>query len=135
MQETILTAVQTIIGLSVTLLTAFAIRFLLTKIDEVKAMTESDLARKYLDEAARAVTTAVDYTSQTYVGVLKEENIFTLENQKEALQKALITAKDQLTKEAEGFIQTAYGDVNAFLTTKIEAELGSIKRGEEHKLD
>lgn len=84
---------------------------------------ENDLSRKYLKEAADAISTAVTYTSQTYVDGLKKSNEFTEENQAEALAKAVEQAKSLLTAEARDFLEKSYGDLAAYLTSKIEAEV------------
>lgn len=94
------------------------------------ANTENALARKYLKEAADAVGTAVTYTSQTYVDRLKNDGEFTKEKQKEALNTAVEQAKKLLTAEARAFLAEAYGDLNAYLISRIEAEVRNQKNEE-----
>ena len=72
---------------------------------------------------ADAISTAVTYTSQTYVDALKNSGKFTKENQEEALKKAVEQAEKLLTAEARSFLEKAYGDLNAYLVSKIEAEV------------
>ncbi|RKJ40220.1 hypothetical protein D7X94_08725 [Acutalibacter sp. 1XD8-33] len=89
--------------------------------------SDSDMARKYLEAAASAISTAVTYTSQTYVDGLKKAGAFTPENQREALEIALGQAQSLLTKEAKAFLKEAYGDLEAYLKSRIEAEVRNQK--------
>ena len=54
---------------------------------------------------------------------LKKSNTFTKENQDEALAKAVEKAAELLTWEARRFLEDAYGDLNNYLVSKIEAEV------------
>ena len=123
MNEMILTMLQSILILAVALLTVYAVKWVAAKTNQAKNAVENETARKYIGEASKAVTDAVLATSQTYVDTMKKTGSFSKENQKEALKLAVETAKDQMTKGAEDFIKTAYGDVNKYLETKIEAEI------------
>lgn len=88
---------------------------------------ENEAARRYLEDVADAVSTAVTYTSQTYVDALKNSSRFTRENQEEALQKAVEQAEKLLTAEARAFLEKAYGDINSYLISRIEAEVRKQK--------
>jgi len=105
-------------------------RYLATK-------SESETAKKYLTDVADAISTAVTYTSQTYVDALKNSGKFTKENQEEALQMAVDKAAALMTAEARAFLEKAYGDLNTYLISRIEAEVrvqkqqtGTITLGE-----
>ena len=130
MNDMILTMLQSIIILAIALLSIYAVKFLIAKTNQAKNALNNELANKYLDEASNAVTTAVLQTAQTYVDVLKESDSFSIDNQKEALKKSIETAKAQMTTGATEFIQTAYGDVNKFLESKIEAEIKALSYDE-----
>ena len=58
-------------------------------------------AKELLAEVTEAVTTAVTYTSQTYVDTLKKDGIFNKEAQMEALQKAKDKALALLSESAK----------------------------------
>lgn len=94
------------------------------------AKTDNETVKKYLEDVADAVSTAVIYTSQTYVDALKASGTFNEENQREALQKAMEKAKSLLTKEALEFLAMTYGDLTNYLETKIEAEVKKQKKEE-----
>ena len=91
--------------------------------------TDSGIAQKFLDAVADAVSTAVTFTSQVYVDKLKETGQFTKENQREALGIAVAQAKNLLTAEAAAFLESAYGDLNEYLQSRIEAEVRNQKMG------
>lgn len=93
------------------------------------AETDSDNIKKqdYLTEIANAIADAVSATSQTYVDALKAAGTFTKEAQKEAAQKALAACLASISPAAQAFIEQMYGDVMAYLTTRIEAEVRNQK--------
>ena len=92
--------------------------------------TDNETAKKYLESVADAVSTAVTYTSQTYVDRLKSSKKFSKENQEEALKMAVDQAEKLLTAEARAFLEEAYGDLRAYLTSRIEAEVRRQKNEE-----
>ena len=128
MNEMLLTMLQSLLVLAVVLLTIYAVKWIATKTNQTKSLTDNETARRYVGEASKAISDAVLATSQTYVDALKENEQFSTDNQKVALAKAVNSAKAQMTKGAEDFIKTAYGDVNKYLEEKIEAEIKSYAR-------
>lgn len=82
---------------------------------------ENEQAKRYATEITRAVSDAVKCTCQTYVDELKEAKSFTKEAQAEAMKRSLTTALKSISPEAIEFIQNVYGDVEPYLTAKIEA--------------
>ena len=126
MQDAILTMLQSVIILAVTLLSTYATKYLNAKAEQAKAAAGSEAAARYIGEASDAVSTAVLHTAQTYVDALKKGGAFNVDEQKTALQLALATARGQLTQGAEDFIKAAYGDVNGYLEAKIEAEIKAV---------
>lgn len=122
LQAVLIAAVPVIAGGTIAGVRAIA-RYLASK-------TDNEIAKKYLDEVADAVGTAVTYTSQKYVDRLKSDGEFTKAKQEEALQLAVNTALALLTGEARIFLMEAYGDLNDYLVSKIEAEVRRQKNVE-----
>jgi len=120
MKEFLFTLLQGILSVAIPLATAYLVTFLRKKTAQVQAQTENEKAKQYLGEITDAVTTAVTATSQTYVDALKADNAFTKEAQLEALSKAKDTALSILSPAAAQFIVEVYGDLNNYLTAKIE---------------
>ena len=97
--------------------------------DYLGQKSESDEAKRFLVAVADAVSTAVTYTSQTYVDALKKTGEFTKENQEWALKVAIAKAKTLLTEEAIKCLEGAYGSLERYLEGRIEAEVRNQKMG------
>ena len=127
MSEFLSTLLQAVIIAAVPVCAGAIIKGIQTGARYLASKAENETARKYLEDTADAVSTAVTYTSQTYVDALKNSSKFTRENQEEALQKAVEQAEKLLTDEARAFLEKAYGDLNAYLISRIEAEVRKQK--------
>ena len=93
------------------------------KIKEIKQKTNNDVANKYLDMLDDTIANAVLATTQTYVDSLKSAGKFDLEAQKEAFKKTYDAVMKVLTDEATTYIVTAVGDLETYITNKIEAQV------------
>ena len=120
MKDLIITLLEAVITVSIPIIAAYLTGFLKKVSAQVAAKTESDKAKHYLEEVAEAVTTAVTATSQTYVDALKNKDMFSKEAQLEALQMAKDTVIAVLSPAAIEFIKEVYGDLETYLTAKIE---------------
>lgn len=123
MNEFLSTLLQAVIIAAVPVCAGFLAKGIKAAAGYLGAKTENENAKKYLEAAADAVSTAVTYTSQKYVDSLKKSDSFSKENQEAALEMAVDNAKALLTAEAQRFLEEAYGDLNAYLISKIEAEV------------
>ncbi len=123
MTEIFLTLLQSVMIAAVPVITAYLCSFIHTKNLQAKQNIDNEEAKKLLDDAEKAVTTAVISTNQTYVDTLKQSGQFTVENQKEAFQKSFDTAMSIMTQETRDFIEAAYGSLADWLTTQIEAKV------------
>ena len=129
MNEFIETLLQAVLVAAVPVCAAFIGKGITALASYLGQKSENDMAKKYLAAVADAVATAVTYTSQVYVVKLKETGQFTKENQREALGLAVAQAKNLLTAEAAAFLESAYGDLNEYLQSRIEAEVRNQKMG------
>lgn len=75
------------------------------------------------DEITSRLEDAVYATTQTYVDDLKASGSFDKEAQVHALSMALATLLGSLSQEAKDYIQEKFGDTEAYLTGRIEAEV------------
>ena len=105
----------------------YLICFFSTKIKEMKDKTNSELAHKYLDMLDGTITNTVLATTQTYVEALKKEGKFDADAQKVAFQKTYDAVMAVLTEEAKKYITTAVGDIEIYVTNKIESEVALNK--------
>ena len=105
----------------------YLIYFLSVKTKEIKDKTDNDTFDKYLDMLNNTITQCVIATTQTYVEALKKEGKFDAEAQKIAFQKTYDNVMSILTAEAKYYLQTALGDLEAYVNNKIEAEVALNK--------
>lgn len=108
-------------------LTAFFIKWLKAKEAELLVKVENDTADKYIAMVAQTITDCVIATNQTYVETLKKQGSFDTEAQKIAFQKTLDAVIAVLSDDAKAYLSELYGDVTAYLTTRIEAEVNLQK--------
>lgn len=108
-------------------LTAFIVKYINMKSVEIQANVDNDMADKYIAMVADTVSACVIATNQTYVEALKKENAFTAEAQKEAFNLTYNAVMAILTDEAKEYLAEIYGDVAAYITNKIEAEVNISK--------
>ena len=105
----------------------YLIYFLSVKTEEIKDKTDNDTFDKYLDMLNNTITQCVIATTQTYVEALKKEGKFDAEAQKIAFQKTYDNVMSILTAESKYYLQTALGDLEAYINNKIEAEVALNK--------
>lgn len=98
-----------------------------TKIKELKQKTADETAKKYLDMLDSTIQNAVLATTQTYVDTLKKQGKFDAEAQKIAFKQTYDAVMSVLTADAIKYITTAVGDLNVYVTNKIEADVKLCK--------
>lgn len=123
MQEFLKDVFLAVITAAVPVLTAYIVVFIRKLGENAAVNTENVTAKTYITEAAEAISAAVAATNQTYVDALKNAGRFDRDAQQEAAQKALAACLASISPAAQRFIESAYGDVTDYLTTKIEAEV------------
>lgn len=109
------------------ILTAYFVKFINIKSSEIQNKVKNDNADKYIAMVADTVSACVIATNQTYVEALKKQNAFTVEAQKEAFKITYDAVMAILTDEAKTYLTEIYGDMSAYITTKIEAEVNMSK--------
>lgn len=127
MQDLISDLLVAVVTVCVPIFTAYIVKAVQKAGDNAAADTENIKVQGYIEEITNAISQAVSATSQTYVDALKEKGEFTLEAQKEALQKSIETAAAILSPAALEFIDDVYGDFVDYVTPKIEAEVRKQK--------
>ena len=94
----------------------------------IREIAASKTTNEILLEIAGVVADVVEATSQTYVDSLKAIGAFDEAAQKEALKRAAASCVVLLSQAAKDYITEVAGDMNAYLETKIEAEVRRQKR-------
>ncbi len=123
MKEFLFELLQAVATAAIPVCAAFLVQFLRRMSKHIGAQTDSLITKELLDEVTEAVTTAVTYTSQTYVDALKKKGIFDTQAQAEALQKSKDKALSLLSESAKDVLASIYGDLNSYLETMIEAQV------------
>ena len=108
-------------------LTAFFVKWINIKTEELKEETKNVKTEKYLNMLNNTITNCVIATTQTYVDTLKAQGSFDLEAQKTAFTMTYESVVKLLTDEATEYLNEAVGDLNLYITQKIEAEVNLNK--------
>lgn len=109
------------------ILTAYVVKYINMKSIEIQGNVDSALADKYISMLSDTISACVIATNQTYVEALKKKDAFTAEAQKEAFNLTYNAVMSVLTEEAKTYLTAIYGDLTAYITTKIEAEVNISK--------
>lgn len=109
------------------ILTKYLVTFIAMKSKEMQNKTDSEKAQKYMQMATETITTCVIATNQTYVESLKAQGKFDKEAQEIAFNKTLEAILTLLNDEVKDYITEAFGDLNAYLNTQIEATVNGTK--------
>ena len=108
-------------------LTAFAVKWINAKSNEIKTQTDNELYQKYIDMLAQTITDCVIATNQTYVDALKNKNAFDKDAQIEAFRMTYEAVLNILSDDAKEYLQQAMGDFEGYIIQKIEAEVSANK--------
>lgn len=108
-------------------LTAFFVKWVNAKSAEIKTTVNDATLAKYMDMLTQTISDCVIATNQTYVESLKAQGKFDLDAQKEAFNLTKDAVMTILSAEAQEYLSTAVGDLNAYITKKIEAEVNLNK--------
>lgn len=114
-------------GALLTALCGFAINYLNKKTALVKKETNNITVWKYTDMITSTITDCVTAVNQTYVDALKKDNAFTKEAQEEAFKMCYNNIVGLLSEEAKKYITETFGDLEIYLTTRIESLVKKAK--------
>lgn len=108
-------------------LTGILIKYINSKSAEIITQTEDAQAKKYIAMLDTTITSCVLATTQTYVDSLKKAGKFDAEAQKTAFEMTYNAVLEVLTEDAKNYLTAFYGDLSAYMTNKIEAEVKNTK--------
>ena len=108
-------------------LTAYFIKFVNAKSAEIGTKVKNETQKKYLEMLNNTITDCVIATTQTYVDSLKKQGTFAAEAQKVAFTMTYESVVKLLTDEATEYLNEAVGDLQLYITQKIEAEVNLNK--------
>lgn len=101
--------------------------FISAKTKELKKKYNNDLFSKYADMLEQTIISCVMATNQTYVETLKKEGKFDIEAQKIAFNKTFSAVITILSDDAYDYLSEAIGDLEEYITNRIEAQVNMSK--------
>ena len=108
-------------------LTAFFVKWVNAKTAEIADTRKNETEKKYLNMLNDTISDCVIATTQTYVDALKKQGAFDAEAQKVAFTMTYEAVVKLLTDEATEYLNEAVGDLNLYITQKIESEVNLNK--------
>lgn len=108
-------------------LTTYLVKYIKVKSNEITTKTKNEIVDKYVLMLADTIRDCVIATNQTYVESLKQQGKFDLAAQEEAFNKTLNAVLSILNDEATTYLTEAFGDLNAYISSQIEASVNKNK--------
>ena len=108
-------------------LTAFFVKWVNVKTAEIADTRKNETEKKYINMLNDTISNCVIATTQTYVDTLKKQGAFDAEAQKVAFTMTYEAVVKLLTDEATEYLNEAVGDLNLYITQKIESEVNLNK--------
>lgn len=109
-------------------LVTYLVKYINSKSKELESQVDNETAKKYINMLTKTITDCVIATNQTYVETLKAQGKFDAEAQKKAFEMTLSAVQGLLTTEAKTYLTEIYGDLDAYITTQIEATVNKNKK-------
>lgn len=108
-------------------LTAYAVQWIKLRSSQIQKTMDNEMLKKYTSMLEATISNCVIATNQTYVEALKEQNAFGSVEQKIAFEKTFVAVMEILTDEAKDYLQEVFGDLQAYITSQIEAQVNKLK--------
>ena len=109
-------------------LTAYIVKYIQVKSAEITKNTDNTLIDKYTGMLADTISACVLATNQTYVEALKKQGNFDAEAQKNAFNMTLDAVMNILSEDAKKYLSEAFGDLNSYIVSQIEASININKK-------
>ena len=108
-------------------LTTFIVKWINVKSNQIQKDNDNALANKYIQMLTDTINSCVIATNQTYVESLKKQGKFDAEAQKQAFEQTTQAVLTILSQEAKDYLANIYGDLNKYISEKIEASVNINK--------
>lgn len=108
-------------------LTTYFVKWVNAQATKLKSSSDNEMLNKYIEMLNSTITDCVIATNQTYVDALKAQGAFDAEAQKVAFTTTYETVIKLLTDEAAEYLTEAVGDLQLYITQKIESEVNLNK--------
>lgn len=110
------------------ILTTYFIKWLNSHMEANREKTEDVRYKKYMTLLEKTIEDCVIATNQTYVESLKQSGNFDAEAQKEAFKASASAVMEILTDDMKEYLFTIVGDLDIYITKKIEASVNKNKK-------
>ena len=108
-------------------LVAYGVKFLKVKGAELQVKADNEQLAKYIGMLTDTIADCVVATNQTYVEALKKAGTFDAAAQKAAFELTYRSVLNVLSNDAKEYLANAYGDLDAYVSNLIEAEINRNK--------
>lgn len=108
-------------------LTTFIVKWINVKSNQIQKDNDNVLANKYIQMLTDTINSCVIATNQTYVESLKKQGKFDAEAQKQAFEQTTQAVLTILSQEAKDYLANIYGDLDKYISEKIEASVNINK--------
>ena len=125
--DVIMTALQTIITVTVPLISALIVYGIKKATNWLKSKTENETVDTYLNRAYSMLEDIVVTTTETYVKSLKADGKFDIEEQQKAFEITKSAFEQAASEEIKNAIKTTVSDYDAWVKNTVEAIIANTK--------
>lgn len=125
--DVIMTALQTIITVTVPLISALIVYGIKKATNWLKSKTENETVDTYLSRAYSMLEDIVVTTTETYVKSLKADGKFDIEEQQKAFEITKSAFEQVASEEIKNAIKTTVSDYDAWVKNTVEAIIANTK--------
>lgn len=118
---------KAVLTVAIPIISAYLVGLIENKSKAVQSSTGSAIIKDLVASAEKIVTDAVTATNQTLVDGLKKDGKFDEAAAKQAFEQTKATILKILPEDTKNALATLYGDVDAWLTSKIESTVKTVK--------
>lgn len=109
------------------ILTTYLVQWVRLQSQKIQGQVTNETEKKYIAMLEDTISNCVIATNQTYVESLKEQEAFGPIEQKIAFEKTYVAVMTILTEEAKIYLSELVGDLQAYITAQIEAQVNLSK--------
>lgn len=109
------------------ILTTYLVQWVRLQSQKIQGQVTNETEKKYIAMLEDTISNCVIATNQTYVEALKEQEAFGPIEQKIAFEKTYVAVMTILTEEAKIYLSELVGDLQAYITAQIEAQVNLSK--------
>lgn len=128
--QTLLAACAPLLILLITIITAYLVKLINKVCDDTKSKTNNEMLNYAINAVNSISVTVVKAFNQQIVNDLKtksEDGKLTIDEIRMIKNDAIDTIKDSLTDTIKETIETAYGDLDQYISNAIESAIADVK--------